>query len=88
MTWVSGDVGEVTLQLANPLPLELKVPNLSLVYSGLDLEVFPSSLSLAPQPQPYTVSLLGVPRGEGSLSFMGYRHTVLGRHQCLFSVVN
>jgi hypothetical protein len=78
VTWVAGDAGEVTVQLLNPLSVELKVPNLSLIYEGLNFEVFPSSLGLAPQSAPYTVGLHGVPREAGTLSILGYSHSVLG----------
>ena len=78
MTWVAGDVGEVALTLLNPLPTELKVPNLSLIHEGLDFEAFPSSLSLAPQSAPYNVGLHGVAAQPGTLKLLGYSHNVLG----------
>ena len=83
MTWVAGDVGEVALTLLNPLPTELKVPNLSLLHEGLDFEAFPSSLSLAPQSAPYNVGLHGVAAQPGTLKLLGYTHNVLGNYVLL-----
>ena len=85
MTWVAGDVGEVALTLLNPLPTELKVPNLSLLHEGLDFEAFPSSLSLAPQSAPYNVGLHGVAAQPGTLKLLGYSHNVLGDFISVFS---
>ena len=78
VTWVAGDVGEVALTLLNPLPTELKVPNLSLLHEGPEFEAFPSSLSLAPQSAPYNVGLHGVAAQPGTLKLLGYSHNVLG----------
>ena len=78
ITWVAGDVGEVALTLLNPLPTELKVPNLSLLHEGLDFEAYPSSLSLAPQSAPYNVGLHGAASQPGTLKLLGYSHNVLG----------
>ena len=78
VTWVAGDVGEGALTLLNPLPTELKVPNLSLLHEGPEFEAFPSSLSLAPQSAPYNVGLHGVAAQPGTLKLLGYSHNVLG----------
>ena len=75
---MAGDVGEVALTLLNPLPTELKVPNLSLLHEGLDFEAYPSSLSLAPQSAPYNVGLHGAASQPGTLKLLGYSHNVLG----------
>merc|ERR1719334_55315 len=78
ITWVAGDVAEVLVQLVNPIPVELKVPNMSLLTEGVPVEIFPSQLSLAPQSGLYTLNLLITPKEEGTLKILGYTHTVLG----------
>ena len=77
-TWVAGDPAEVALTLANPLPVELKVPGLSLLLEGAELEVAPSSLVLAPLGS-HTAVVRGVARRPGTLNILGYSHNVLGR---------
>jgi len=78
ITWVAGDVAEVVVQLLNPVPVELKVPHMSLLTDGVPVEVFPSQLSLSPQSGHYTLNLLVTPQSAGQLSIQGYTHTVLG----------
>ena len=78
VTWVAGDVAEVVVQLVNPVPVDLKVPNMSLLTEGVPVEVFPSQLSLAPQSGHYTLNLLVTPQEAGQLRILGYTHTVLG----------
>ena len=77
-TWVAGDPAEVAITLANPLPVELKVPGLSLLLEGAELEVVPSSLVLPPLGT-HTAVVQGVARRPGTLKILGYSHNVLGR---------
>ena len=72
-------MAEVVVQLVNPVPVDLKVPNMSLLTEGVPVEVFPSQLSLAPQSGHYTLNLLVTPQEAGQLRILGYTHTVLGR---------
>jgi hypothetical protein len=76
--WVANDVAEVCLTLFNPLPTEVKLVGLALLHEGIEFENFPSTLSLAPNSGPHTVSLLGVPKEAGELKILGYTFTVLG----------
>jgi len=78
VTWVAGDVAEVVVQLVNPIPVELKVPHMSLLTEGVEVEVFPSQVTLSPQSGQYTMNLLVTPKEEGQLRILGYTHTVLG----------
>jgi len=90
VTWVAGDVGEVVVQLVNPIPVELKVSMMSLLTEGVQVEIYPSQLSLAPQSGPghYNMNLLVTPKEEGQLKILGYTHTVLGvQSNCLLAGV-
>ena len=76
--WVQHDVAEVCLTLFNPLPIEIKVVGLALLHEGIEFENFPSTLSLAPNSGPHSVSLLGVPKEAGELKILGYKMNILG----------
>ncbi|XP_063226452.1 protein brunelleschi isoform X2 [Bacillus rossius redtenbacheri] len=76
--WVEGDPCEVTLELFNPLPLELKVSNMMLLTCGCVFESLPSSLSLPPESGPHSVTLSGVPKETGELQLQGYSTHTLG----------
>ncbi|XP_014668848.1 PREDICTED: trafficking protein particle complex subunit 9-like isoform X2 [Priapulus caudatus] len=81
--WAESDVCEVTMQVYNTMPFELKVDNMSLLSEGGQLETFPSSLSLPANSGPYPVNLLSCPQGAGELKIIGYSATVLGvRSHC------
>ena len=60
------------------LQVELKVVGLSLLHEGVAFENFPSTLSLAPNSGPHSVSLLGAPKEPGELKILGYTLNVLG----------
>ncbi|KAJ8881936.1 hypothetical protein PR048_018423 [Dryococelus australis] len=76
--WVEGDPCEVTLELFNPLSLELKVSNMMLLTCGCVFESLPSSLSLPPESGPHTVTLSGVPKETGELQLQGIKFRILG----------
>lgn len=76
--WVAHDVAEVCLTLYNPLPIEVKVVGLALLHEGIQFENFPSTLSVAPNSGPHSVSLLGVPKEAGELKILGYTLNILG----------
>ena len=76
--WVAHDVAEVCLTLYNPLPIEVKIVGLALLHEGIQFENFPSTLSLAPNSGPHSVSLLGVPKEAGELKILGYTLNILG----------
>ncbi|GAB6019419.1 hypothetical protein CHUAL_001000 [Chamberlinius hualienensis] len=76
--WVEGDVCEVSLQVYNPLPFELRVTNMGLLPDGIAFETFPACLSLPAESGPFPVNLLGTPRSTGELLLLGYTTHVLG----------
>ena len=84
--WVAGEVGEVMVVLTNPLLVDLKVSQLSLITEGVPVEVLPpSNLSLSPSSS-LTCSLAVTAREPGQLRVLGYTHSVLGvQSRCLLA---
>lgn len=78
MTWVCGDIGQVSLEVFNPMPFELKVSNMVLCVEGVEFEPYPTCLSLPAKAGPHAVILLGIPKSVGSLRITGYTVTVFG----------
>lgn len=76
--WVAEEVGEVTLELSNPLSLELEVSNMRLLTSGVVFESLPLTLSLPPEAVNYSVTLMGSPKEVGELEITGYSTHTLG----------
>ncbi|XP_039275687.1 protein brunelleschi isoform X4 [Nilaparvata lugens] len=76
--WVAEEMGEVTLQLTNPLSLELEVSNMRLLTSGVVFESLPLTLSLPPEAVNYSVTLMGSPKEVGELEITGYSTHTLG----------
>ncbi|KAL9963219.1 hypothetical protein ACROYT_G032397 [Oculina patagonica] len=78
ITWVCGDLGQVSLDVYNPMPFELRVTKMILCVEGGELEPFPTCLSLPPKAGPHAVILLGTPHSVGQLRITGYTVTVFG----------
>ncbi|XP_044184471.1 trafficking protein particle complex subunit 9-like [Acropora millepora] len=76
--WVCGDIGQVSLDVFNPMPFELKATNMVLCVEGAEFEPYPTCLSLPAKAGPHTVILLGIPKSVGSLRITGYTITVFG----------
>uniref|UniRef100_A0A2R5L9E5 Putative targeting complex trapp subunit n=1 Tax=Ornithodoros turicata TaxID=34597 RepID=A0A2R5L9E5_9ACAR len=76
--WVQGEVCAVSMQLYNPLPVELRIQEMSLLVDGVPFECFPSSLELPAESSPYPVKLLGIARAAGELHILGYSTRVFG----------
>ena len=86
VSWVAGEVGEVTVQLTNPLMVELKVAQMTLMTEGVAVEVAPPSQLCLPPNSTSTASLEVRAREAGELRVVGYSHSVLGvQSQCLLS---
>lgn len=77
-TWVCGDIGQVSLDVYNPMPCELRVSQMILCVEGVEFEPYPTCLSLPPKAGPHTVILLGIPASAGSMRITGYSVTVFG----------
>ena len=83
VTWVAGEVGCILVQVTNPLPVELRVPKVSLITEGVPIQAEAASLRLDPVSQS-TVSLEVTPLEAGQLTVLGYRHGALGLNsECL-----
>lgn len=78
VTWVCGDIGQVSLDVFNPMPFELKVSKMVLCVEGCEFEPYPTCLSLPAKTGPHTVILLGIPQSAGQLRITGYNVTVFG----------
>ncbi|XP_077990086.1 trafficking protein particle complex subunit 9-like [Glandiceps talaboti] len=76
--WAEGDTCEVSLQVYNPLPFELKVDNMGLLTEGPEFDPVPASFSLPAESGPYPLSIHGSPKGAGTLKIVGYITHVLG----------
>ncbi|GLG96735.1 Protein brunelleschi, partial [Gryllus bimaculatus] len=76
--WVVGDTCEVSLELSNPLPFELKVSNMRLLTSGAVFESLPTSLALPPDSGPHPAKLCGIPKEVGELEVLGFSTHTLG----------
>ena len=86
MTWVAGEVGEVLVQADNPLLRELDIVQMSLMTRGLSVETSSSHVKLPPQSGHCQLSLGVTPLEAGTLTILGYSHTVLGVHSdCLLA---
>ncbi|RMX55514.1 hypothetical protein pdam_00024127 [Pocillopora damicornis] len=70
-TWVCGDIGQVSLDVYNPMPCELRVSQMILCVEGVEFEPYPTCLSLPPKAGPHTVILLGIPASAGSMRITG-----------------
>ncbi|XP_074600662.1 trafficking protein particle complex subunit brun [Brevipalpus obovatus] len=76
--WIQGESCQVTLQIANTLPIELQVNHISLVTDGLPFQTYPTSLTLPADSGPYQIQLTGTPLSSGKLEILGYSTHVLG----------
>ncbi|KAL6263112.1 hypothetical protein P5V15_005912 [Pogonomyrmex californicus] len=76
--WVEGDICEVSMQLINPLPIELHVSNMRLLTNGVVFESIPESISLPAESGPITVTLAGRPKEVGDLEILGFSTHTLG----------
>ncbi|PFX14220.1 trafficking protein particle complex subunit 9-like [Stylophora pistillata] len=77
-TWVCGDIGQVSLDVYNPMPCELRVSQMVLCVEGVEFEPYPTCLSLPPKAGPHAVMLLGIPSSAGPMRVTGYSVTVFG----------
>ena len=86
VSWVAGEVGEVTVQLTNPLLVDLKVAQMSLITEGVAVLAVPPSQLVLPPSSTSTVSLEVTAKEAGELRVVGYSHSVLGvQSRCLLS---
>ena len=86
VSWVAGEVGEVTVQLTNPLLVDLKVAQMSLITEGVAVLAVPPSQLVLPPSSTSTVSLEVTGKEAGELRVVGYSHSVLGvQSRCLLS---
>uniref|UniRef100_A0A914L217 Uncharacterized protein n=2 Tax=Meloidogyne incognita TaxID=6306 RepID=A0A914L217_MELIC len=93
--WVVGCHCGISIQVENPLPIELIVDNLKLITEGCDFEPhylrlnLPSCYGGGPCIDKTTknlVKLMGIPRSTGTLKIVGYSCELLGcRNICKFS---
>ncbi|CAK5033283.1 unnamed protein product [Meloidogyne enterolobii] len=93
--WVVGCHCGISIQVENPLPIELIVDNLKLITEGCDFEPhylrlnLPSCYGGGPcidQTTKNLVKLMGIPRSTGTLKIVGYSCELLGcRNICKFS---
>ena len=83
---MAGEVGEVMVQVSNPLPVELRVARMSLISEGVTLDSSSTNLTLPPLSGPCNINLSLTPREEGRLTLRGYCHNVLGvTSECFLS---
>lgn len=83
---MAGEVGDVMVQVSNPLQVELRVARMSLISEGVTLESSSTNLTLPPMSGPNNINLSLTPREEGRLTLRGYCHNVLGvTSECLLS---
>lgn len=83
VSWVQGEVANVTFEVANPLGVELKISELALLHEGVDFDAFATSHVLPPHSGPTQLKLSGVPKGSGQLRLLGYTCIVFGvRSNC------
>ncbi len=81
--WVQGEVASVELTVANPLPVELRVEELTLMHEGAAFDAFPTSLAIQPDTGPQKVKLTGIPQEKGELKILGYSCVAFGvRSNC------
>lgn len=78
VNWVDGDVGEVAMQVFNPMPFDVKVSKMTLLTEGIPFEAFPSCLALSNDTMSHPFMLLGIPQGPGQLRITGYSVEVFG----------
>jgi len=78
ITWVCDEIGQVSLDVYNPFPFELKVSNMVLCVEDGEFKPYPTSLALPAKAGPHTVILLGIPQSVGPLKITGYTVTVFG----------
>ncbi|PIK40051.1 putative trafficking protein particle complex subunit 9 [Apostichopus japonicus] len=76
--WVAGDVCEVSMEVFNPLPFELKVGNLGFLTEGPSFDSIPASITLPCGSGIHTVSILGTPKSQGTLKITGYTTNIIG----------
>ncbi|XP_012285614.1 protein brunelleschi [Orussus abietinus] len=76
--WVEGDICEVSMQLVNPLPFELRVSNMRLLTSGVVFESIPDTVVLPAESGPMAVTLAGTPKEVGELEILGFSTHTLG----------
>lgn len=76
--WVEGDVCEISLDLENTMPFELKITNMTLITEAVQFESWTSTVVLKHEPGPQPVTLRGRPQGSGELLVTGYSTTVMG----------
>jgi hypothetical protein len=77
VTWVQGEVAGIEVKLHNPLAVELKVQEMSILHDGAPFDALPSSFVLAPGAT-QTVKLSGIPREAGEMKVSGYTVTAFG----------
>uniref|UniRef100_A0A1I8AW41 Trafficking protein particle complex subunit 11 domain-containing protein n=1 Tax=Meloidogyne hapla TaxID=6305 RepID=A0A1I8AW41_MELHA len=90
--WVVGCHSGISIQVENPLPIELIVDNLKLIVEGCDFEPLflrlnlPSCYGPCIDQTKNLVKLMGIPRSKGTLKIVGYSCELLGcRNICKFS---
>lgn len=76
--WVAGDVCEVSMEVHNPLPFELRVGNLGFLTEGPSFDSIPATITLPGNSGPHSVSILGTPKTSGPLKITGYTTNILG----------
>eukprot|EP00897_Mesotaenium_endlicherianum_P008114 jgi/Mesen1/7330/ME000376S06481 len=69
--WVTGEVAQVAVELANPCAFEVVVESIFLSVHGCDFEAFPLALSIPANTASHPVLLSGLPRAEGPAVIRG-----------------
>ncbi|XP_065178784.1 trafficking protein particle complex subunit 9-like [Sycon ciliatum] len=72
VVWVQGSSAEVSVELTNPLSCEIRIEKMALLTEGAAFEAVPTSISLAPNNEPYSCVLIGIPKAVGQVTLLGY----------------
>jgi hypothetical protein len=80
--WVADEIGEVEVEIRNPLRSPIVVTDMTLLHDGAEMEAHPVTFSL-PELATATIRLTAMPKAAGEVSVLGYSLVVFGmKSQC------